>query len=109
MKARLALHALTASLIVAACGTSTVVDDKGKRSDEPIVDTLVARCHERLSIMMTCQAKSNHRGRSGGRHRYVRALRNFRAGLEVTISSVTRCVGWTRGAWTPLRSFRASA
>lgn len=40
MKRLLALHVFAASLILAACGTSAVVDDQGKRSDEPIVEQL---------------------------------------------------------------------
>jgi IS5 family transposase len=36
-----------------------------------------------------------------------RALRNFRAGIEATISFLKRCVGWTRCAWRSLRSFTA--
>jgi IS5 family transposase len=38
-----------------------------------------------------------------------RALRNFRAGIEATISFLKRCVGWTRCAWRSLRSFKAYA
>ena len=38
-----------------------------------------------------------------------RALRNFRAGIEATISFLKRCVGWTRCAWRSLRSFTAYA
>jgi IS5 family transposase len=38
-----------------------------------------------------------------------RALRNFRAGIEATISFLKRCVGWTRCAWRSLRSFNAYA
>jgi IS5 family transposase len=38
-----------------------------------------------------------------------RTLRNFRAGIEVTISFLKRCVGWTRCAWRSLRSFHAYA
>jgi IS5 family transposase len=38
-----------------------------------------------------------------------RALRNFRAGIEATISFLKRCVGWTRCAWRSLRSFHAYA
>jgi IS5 family transposase len=36
-----------------------------------------------------------------------RSLRNFRAGIEATISFLKRCVGWTRCAWRSLRSFTA--
>jgi IS5 family transposase len=38
-----------------------------------------------------------------------RTLRNFRAGIEATISFLKRCVGWTRCAWRSLRSFNAYA
>lgn len=38
-----------------------------------------------------------------------RALRNFRAGIEATISYLKRCVGWTRCAWRSVRSFTAYA
>jgi IS5 family transposase len=38
-----------------------------------------------------------------------RALRNFRAGIEATISFLKRCVGWTRCTWKSLRSFHAYA
>jgi len=38
-----------------------------------------------------------------------RALRNFRAGIEATISYLKRCVGWARCAWRSLRSFTAYA
>lgn len=38
-----------------------------------------------------------------------RTLRNFRAGIEATISFLKRCVGWTRCAWRSLRSFTAYA
>lgn len=38
-----------------------------------------------------------------------RTLRNFRAGIEATISFLKRCVGWTRCAWRSLRSFHAYA
>jgi IS5 family transposase len=38
-----------------------------------------------------------------------RALRNFRAGIEATISFLKRCVGWTRCAWRSLRSFTSYA
>lgn len=38
-----------------------------------------------------------------------RALRNFRAGIEATISFLKRCIGWTRCAWRSLRSFTAYA
>jgi IS5 family transposase len=38
-----------------------------------------------------------------------RALRNFRAGIEATISFLKRCVGWTRCAWRSFRSFAAYA
>lgn len=38
-----------------------------------------------------------------------RSLRNFRAGIEATISFLKRCVGWTRCAWRSLRSFTAYA
>lgn len=36
-----------------------------------------------------------------------RKLRRFRAGVEATISFLKRCVGWTRCAWSSLRSFKA--
>lgn len=38
-----------------------------------------------------------------------RALRNFRAGIEATVSFLKRCVGWTRCTWRSLRSFHAYA
>jgi transposase, IS5 family len=38
-----------------------------------------------------------------------RTLRNFRAGIEATISFLKRCVGWTRCTWRSLRSFKAYA
>jgi len=38
-----------------------------------------------------------------------RALRNFRAGIEATISYLKRCVGWARCAWRSLRSYTAYA
>lgn len=38
-----------------------------------------------------------------------RTLRNFRAGIEATISFLKRCVGWTRCTWRSLRSFNAYA
>jgi IS5 family transposase len=38
-----------------------------------------------------------------------RTLRNFRAGIEATISFLKRCVGWTRCTWRSLRSFTAYA
>jgi IS5 family transposase len=38
-----------------------------------------------------------------------RALRNFRAGIEATISYLKRCVGWARCAWRSLRSFTSYA
>jgi IS5 family transposase len=38
-----------------------------------------------------------------------RALRNFRAGIEATVSYLKRCVGWARCAWRSLRSFTAYA
>jgi len=38
-----------------------------------------------------------------------RTLRNFRAGIEATISFLKRCVGWTRCTWRSLRSFSAYA
>jgi len=38
-----------------------------------------------------------------------RALRNFRAGIEATVSFLKRCVGWTRCTWRSLRSFNAYA
>lgn len=36
-----------------------------------------------------------------------RSLRNFRAGIEATISFLKRCFGWTRCALRSLRSFQA--
>jgi IS5 family transposase len=39
--------------------------------------------------------------------RVFRKLRNFRAGIEATISFLKRCVGWTRCTWRSLRSFQA--
>ena len=38
-----------------------------------------------------------------------RVLRNFRAGIEATISYLKRCVGWTRCGWRSVRSFAAYA
>ena len=42
-----------------------------------------------------------------GNAKAFRALRNFRAGIEATISYLKRCIGWTRCAWRSLRSFTA--
>jgi transposase, IS5 family len=42
-----------------------------------------------------------------GNAKTFRALRNFRAGIEATISYLKRCIGWTRCAWRSLRSFTA--
>jgi transposase, IS5 family len=42
-----------------------------------------------------------------GNSKTFRALRNFRAGIEATVSYLKRCVGWTRCAWRSLRSFTA--
>ena len=42
-----------------------------------------------------------------GNAKTFRALRNFRAGIEATISYLKRCIGWTRCAWRSFRSFTA--
>jgi IS5 family transposase len=44
-----------------------------------------------------------------GNAKTFRALRNFRAGIEATISYLKRCVGWVRCAWRSWRSFTAYA
>jgi transposase, IS5 family len=44
-----------------------------------------------------------------GNAKTFRALRNFRAGIEATISYLKRCVGWARCAWRSLRSFTTYA
>ena len=42
-----------------------------------------------------------------GNAKTFRMLRNFRAGIEATVSYLKRCIGWTRCAWRSLRSFTA--